>query len=79
MTEFPKGRSLRASSTSSLDPMDDWLASADDPSLASSSTVLPNRIGSRTGYSPLSLGRKEFQYVGRSHTSDDALIAHQRA
>jgi len=59
--------------------MGDWLASADDPFLASSSTVLPNRMEGRTGYSPLSMGRKEFEYVGRSPISDDALIAHQRA
>ncbi|KAK0313496.1 hypothetical protein LTR01_001752 [Friedmanniomyces endolithicus] len=73
MTEFPKGRSLRASSTSSLDPMDDWLASADDPSLASSSTVLPNRIGSRTGYSLLSLGRKEFHEHEQPYEGYDAI------
>ncbi|KAK1057181.1 hypothetical protein LTR74_014364 [Friedmanniomyces endolithicus] len=61
MTDFPEGGSFRASSTSSLDPMGDWLASADDPFLASSSTVLPNRMESRTGYSPLSMGREEFR------------------
>ncbi|KAK0270119.1 hypothetical protein LTR35_014367 [Friedmanniomyces endolithicus] len=71
MTEFPEGRSFRASSISSSNPIDDWSASADDPFLASSSAVLPNGMESRTSYSPLSMGRKEFQYVGRSsHTSE---------
>ncbi|KAK1809297.1 hypothetical protein LTR12_016352 [Friedmanniomyces endolithicus] len=71
MTDFPEGGSFRASSTSSLDPMGDWLASADDPFLASSSTVLPNRMESRTGYSPLSMGREEFREHEQTHEAYD--------
>ncbi|KAK1074491.1 hypothetical protein LTR74_001087 [Friedmanniomyces endolithicus] len=47
---------------SSSKPIDNWLASADYSFLPSSSAVLPNRMESRTGFSTLSTGRKEFEY-----------------